>query len=209
VIHLLIIAAAMVAAGGCAMGKKYDYQVANIEIPAVGTNELGVAVVDRRAYVNGGDKQSNFVGLQRGVFGQPFEVTTTSGNPMAIDMQAALARALEEQGYEVTELDISLADDSVVGQVIKQNAAKRNVVLLLNEWKTDAMMSFGLTYDIILQIFDQNHSLLAQASAEGIKEVVSGGGMARPDSLPAAHAFEVKVSLLFNDPEIKRTLVSD
>ena len=92
--RLLVIAAAFVALGGCAIGNKYDYEVASIELPVVGTNEIGVAVVDRRPYVVSGDKQPDFVGLQRGGFGNPFDVTTKSGNPMAADMQVALAGEL-------------------------------------------------------------------------------------------------------------------
>ena len=207
--RLLVIAAAFVALGGCAIGNKYDYEVASIELPVVGTNEIGVAVVDRRPYVVSGDKQPDFVGLQRGGFGNPFDVTTKSGKPMAADMQVALARELEDQGYKVIELHFSSPDDAAVGQVIKQNGAKRNVVLLLNDWKTDAMMKFGLTYDIVLQIVDQDYGVLAQADSKGVKEVVGGAGMAGQNSLTAARAFELKVSRLFNDPEIKSALGSD
>jgi len=205
----VVIAAVIVALGGCAVGNKYDYQVANIELPVVGTNAIGVAVVDRRPYVVSGEKESDFVGLQRGGFANPLDVTTTSGNPMAVDMQSALAGALEDQGYRVTELGFSSPDDSALGQAIKQNGAERNVVLLLNDWKTDSMMKFGLTYDILLQIVDQDYDVLAQASTEGVKEVVGGAGMAGQNSLTAARAFELKVSRLFNDPEIKRALGSD
>ena len=205
----LIIVATLTALGGCAAGNKYDYQSARVGLPVVGTDEIGVAVVDRRPYVVSGNKKPNFVGLQRGGFGNPFDVTTTSGNPMAADMQAALARALDERGYEVTELYFSSPDDSVVAQVIKENGARRNVLLMLNEWKTDAVRRFGLTYDILLKIVDENYVVLAQASAKAVKEVLGGAGMAGQNSRTAAQAFEVKVSRLFNDPEIRRALESD
>ena len=207
--RLFVIVATSIALGGCAFGNKYNYEVARIGLPVVGTDEIGLGVVDRRPYVVSGDKQPNFVGLQRGGFGNPFDVTTTSGKPMADEMQAALARALEDKGYEVAELHFSSPDDSVVAQVIKQNGAKRNVVLILNEWKTDAMMHFGLTYDILLQIIDENYGVLAQAGARAVKEVLGGAAMAAQNSRTAAQAFEVKVSRLFNDLGIRRALGSD
>ncbi len=206
--RLTIVGVFLFALGGCAAGNQYDYFSANIGLPIVGTDALGVAVVDRRPYVLSGNKRPEYVGTQRGGFGNPFNVTTASGKPMATDMQAALARALEDKGYEVTELFFSSPDATVVAEAIKQNGAKLNVVLLLNEWKTDAMISLGLDYDVELQIVDENSEILAQASDSANKEKIGGAAMAKQNSNTAAQVFELKVARLFNDPEIKGALDS-
>ncbi len=206
--RLTIVGVFLFALGGCAAGNQYDYFSASIGLPVIGTDTLGVAVVDRRPYVLSGKKNPDFVGLQRGGFGNPFNVTTASGKPMATDMQAALARALEDKGYEVTELFFSSPDATIAAEAIKQNGAKLNVVLLLNEWKTDAMMSFGLDYDVELQIVDENSEVLAQASDSANDEKIGGAGFAKQNSRSAAQVFEVKVGRLFNDPEIKGVLDS-
>ena len=78
--RLLIVALSAVALAGCAVGNTYDYQAADIGLPVVGKGKVGVAVVDRRPYVLSGDKEADFVGLQRGGFGNPFNVTTRSAS---------------------------------------------------------------------------------------------------------------------------------
>ena len=207
--RLLIVALSVVALAGCAVGNTYDYQAADIGLPVMGTGQIGVAVVDRRPYVLNGDKDADFVGLQRGGFGNPFDVKTKSGNPLATDMQASLARALKEKGFEVTELYFSSPDSTVVATAVRDNGANRNVVLSLNEWKTDAMMNFALTYDIVLQIVNENYEVVAQSGTSGTKEKLGAAGMASQNARTAAQVFEVKVSRLFNEPEIVLAIESD
>ena len=57
---------------GCAIGNRYAYQsvVANPQLS--GTTAVGVATHDQREYVRSGSKDPQFVGLQRGGYGNPF-----------------------------------------------------------------------------------------------------------------------------------------
>ena len=213
------VAAICLVVGGCAAGKNYDYTLANIELPFVGADALGVAVVDRRPYVLSGDKQPEFVGAERGPWGVPFDVTTASGKSMAADMQAVLARALESNGYKVTELFFSSPDNAVVAEAVTKNGAERNVVLTLNEWKTDVYVNLGLTYNVVLRVVDENSQVLAQTDAEATGEKIGVGELdpkaglfvdiAKQRSRDVAKVFELKVSRLFNSPEIKEALNSE
>jgi hypothetical protein len=207
--RLLIVALCAVALAGCAVGNTYDYQAADIGLPVVGKGKVGVAVVDRRPYVLSGDKEADFVGLQRGGFGNPFNVTTKSGKPLASDMQTSLAQAVQEKGFEVTELYFSSPDSAVVATAVRDNGAKRNVVLSLNEWKTDAMMNFAVSYDLVLQIVDENYEVIAESNTSGDKEKLGAAGMASQNSRTAAQVFEVKVSRMFNEPEVGLALEAD
>lgn len=83
---------------GCAIGNKYDYQNAELSLPVGGSGELGLAVVDNRSYVRNGDKAPNFIGSQRGGFGNPFDVTTASGRSLISDMEDALKSSLTNSG---------------------------------------------------------------------------------------------------------------
>ena len=69
--------------------------------------------------------------------------------------------------------------------------------------------AFWLTYDVLLQIVDENYRVLAEAGTSAVEEEVGGAGMESQNSRRAAQLFETKVSRLFNDPKIKSALGSD
>jgi hypothetical protein len=190
---------------GCAVGQTYNYQQADIELPVMGEGKLGLAVLDNRPYVLSGDKKANFVGLQRGGFGNPFDVTTGSGNPLAEVFYVILAAELSENGFEVMDLHLTSSDGRLVAGAITSSGAHRSVILTVDEWKTDAFMNFGLTYDLDLQIFDESGSLLAEKDSSG-HEDLGGAGMESRNSDVAIQSFESRVGKLFNSPEIKSVL---
>ena len=193
----------------CAVGNTYDYRHAAIALPVTGEVEVGAAVVDARPYVRSGDKSPDFVGFQRGGYGNPFDVTTTSGEPLAKDMQSALIQALSTRGFAVAALELDSVAPAAFASVVRENGLRRNVLLILNEWKTDAFARFGLSYDIALRVVDENYALLAEAKARGDKEVIGGAGFESQNDVSARNAFEIKVARLFNDPEVRAALGGD
>ena len=82
----------------CAAGNKYNYRAELTSLPLTTTAEktLLLSLAERRPYVLSGDKTPNFVGLQRGGFGNPFDVTTASGKSLMDDMAVSLAASLEQ-----------------------------------------------------------------------------------------------------------------
>jgi ABC-type transport system substrate-binding protein len=191
---------------GCAVGNTYDYGRADVDLAVRGHSELGVAVIDQRPYILSGDKDANFVGLQRGGFGNPFDVRTQSGRPLAVEMAEAMESELRENGFKVFDLQISDSGSSVIATAVRQAAKPRNVILIVHEWKTDAMMSFGLSYDLALQVLDESATLLAEAETSGIKEKLGGAGFESANSVSAANAFSSKIGQLFNDPDVMSAL---
>ncbi|MDC0361739.1 hypothetical protein OAN12_01680 [Halioglobus sp.] len=197
---------ALVLMSGCAIGQVYDYDGAAVELPVMGSGTLGLGVVDRRPYIIDGDKNPDFVGLQRGGYGNPFDVTTDSGNSLASDMETALANELSANGFEIVELHFSSPDAAIIASAIKSSVAGRNVVLTVREWKTDAMYNFGLSYDISLEVFDNTATLLASAETSANKEKLGGSGMQEANSVAAVHAFSRVAGRLFNNAAIKGAL---
>lgn len=192
---------------GCAAGNKYDYNQADISLPVKGSGDISLGVIDNRDYVHSGKKPAKFVGLQRGGFGNPFDVTTRSGKSLTEDMSVALTRSLEKSGFNVDELYFSASDTSLITSVIKNNGQQKNIVLTVNEWKTDVMMSIAVIYDLLLQIKDKDGNELASASSSSDgKETVSGAGFEGQNSRVATSTFETKISRLFNNPEIIEAL---
>jgi hypothetical protein len=86
---------------GCAVGVKHDYSLGDLDIEVDKNARVAIAVHDRRSYVRLGDKAPDFVGLSRGGFGNPFDVTTVSGGPLADDIAAAIATSIRAKGATV------------------------------------------------------------------------------------------------------------
>ena len=191
---------------GCAMGNTYDYGRASVDLAVQGHSELGLAVIDQRPYILSGDKEPNFVGLQRGGFGNPFNVKTESGRALAVEMAEAMTSELQDNGFKVFKLHVSQSGSSNVASAIHDAAKTRNVILIIQEWKTDAMLNFGLSYDLKLSVMDESANLLAEAETSGIKEKLGGAGFESANSTSAANAFSAKIGQLFNDPNVMRTL---
>lgn len=186
---------------GCAVGNQYDYQAA-ISLPLSGQGELGLGVIDNRSYVRSGDKPDDFTGIQRGGFGNPFSVTTASGKPLADEFSTTIESALRKNGFFVNTLSFRSADNSVIESTIKASGLQKNIVLKIEEWKTDAMMRLRLIYNLDLSVFDENGELLANVVDSG-DEVISGAGFEGGNSRNAAAAFETKVGRLFNSPQLQ------
>lgn len=196
----------VVMSSGCAIGQVYDYDGAAVDLLVVGSGTLGLGVMDQRPYILDGDKTPDFVGLQRGGYGNPFDVTTDSGNSLATDMEAALANALSANGFNIIELEFSSPDSAIIASAIKESGANRNVILTVREWKTDAMYNFGLSYDLSLEVFDKSATLMASAETSGNKEKLGGSGMQEANSIAAVNAFSRMLGRLFNAPAIQDAL---
>jgi hypothetical protein len=132
----------------CAAGNKYNYRAELTSLPIVTTTNktLLLSLDDRRPYVLSGEKKPDFVGLQRGGFGNPFDVTTASGKPMTDDIATSIAASLELSGYTVKIAENS-PDTSKLTELAKTHNAFRIIRLQVFEWKSDIYMSIGLHYD--------------------------------------------------------------
>lgn len=203
----LIFAAAVVSViTGCAVGNTYSYRESDLAIPVSGDEAIGLTVVDRRPYVLSGDKPAAFIGLQRGGFGNPFDVTTESGQPLAAEVQTALANAMRKRGYKVIELYPSSSSESDILRAIQSGKMAKNVVLVFREWKTDAMMSLGLSHDLVLQVLGPDGTTLGSSSSQSHKESLGPAGFEDQNALLAKRAMASKVEALFRDTSIQDAL---
>jgi hypothetical protein len=192
--------------GGCAAGNKYDYRIAEVSVPVEGTGPLGLIAVDNRPYVLNGSKEPNFVGLQRGGYGNPFNVTTSSGRSLVEDLVEPLQRELEENGFTVERLEAKTVDLDELAGVASASGFQRVVVFDVREWKSDVMMKIKLHYDLALLVLDGAGSVLATSYLQEAGEVVSGAGMAGQNAKSLRAVFERKIGFLFAPPEITQAL---
>lgn len=186
---------------GCAFGRTQDYLLSQPTLPYSGQALLAVGVQDQRPYILNRDKGENFVGLQRGGYGNPFDVRTASGLPLAKDMTTVLVRALAHSGATVTALNISptMSREEILRLCQAQHADKA-LLLSLYEWKADTAARTRGLYDIEMEVFNAQGEVLAKKRVQGTDDL--GGSFWAMDpqanaqtALPAA--FQHKLEALF------------
>jgi hypothetical protein len=186
---------------GCAFGRTQDYLRSQPTLQYSSQVPLAVGVQDRRPYILNRDKGENFVGLQRGGYGNPFDVRTASGLPLAEDMTAVLARALARSGGRVTALKISpIMSWAEILRLCQAHHAEKALLLSLYEWKADTAARTRGLYDIEMEVFNTHGEVLAKKRAHGTDNL--GGSFWAMDpqanaqtALPAA--FQNKLKEMF------------
>jgi len=194
--------------GGCAAGNKYTYHDAVAGITARGTKTVSVATHDRRGYVVDGSKSPDFTGLQRGGFGNPFDVSTGSGKALAEDMTAVMSASLAKSGFKAVPVTVLHSEDqAAVMEKLKKSGGESLLLLTLKEWKSDTYTNVGLIYDVTLKVFDRGGSPVAEKNLKG-EDNLGGSAWNPPAHARKAvpEAFGKKIEELFNAPEIAGSL---
>ncbi|WP_293390900.1 hypothetical protein [Nevskia sp.] len=193
---------------GCAIGNEYAYDAKPANLAYQGSGSVASAVHDQRSYVKSGDKPPSFVGLQRNRFGIPFDVSTTSGQALDIDLGKTLSGALTSAGYRETGVAVTFKESgAAVRDRLLATRARRLVLLTVNEWKTDTRTKAALYFDLSLAIYDERGRLIARQSLKGRDEI--GGkffGNEAYVSDRAPQAFANKLEELFKTAEVIKAL---
>jgi len=196
-----LIAAALLLSA-CAFGNEYNYTTAQVSLGGTTDKSVSAAVVDRRPYVLNGDKDADFVGLQRGGFGNPFDVTTENKQPLAADLTDVLKRGLEARGISAQGLVVpagtSLSD---ILTKFRAQGTDRLLLITMTEWKTDAMMRLTLHWNLEAAVYDAAGTLLGQNSSAGTG-AVGGSGFEGSNSTASSQQVSLKLDQLLNDPAI-------
>ena len=200
--------AAATALGGCAVGNKHAYTGGKPELAVSGTRVAVVAVRDARSYVLSGNKTPDFVGLSRGGFGNPFDILTESGNPLAADFASTIAAALRAKGFKATVLEGAVPDGAPgIAEALKKSGAERMAVVVLIEWKSDTYMNTDLIYDVSLRIYDASGNALGATRLTG-RDNLGGDAINPPAHAKTAVplAYRRIIESLFSAPPIVNSL---
>jgi len=195
---LLALAAVL---AGCAFGRTYSYSDTPMSFRGLSSNgAVTVAVQDERPYVLSGGKSERFVGLMRGGFGNPFDVNTSSGGPLANEIRDAIVRAMKARGIDARPVRAQPGDSMVaVKHRLESPKPHRAVLVLLREWKSDTMMSTDLHYDVSLMVFDESGAELASSSIKGMDNL---GSLGLSPNEGISRASAKKLDTLFDDERV-------
>jgi hypothetical protein len=200
----LAVAATVALGSGCAVGNRYAYHSVVAEPRLSGRTAVTIATHDQREYVRNGNKDPQFVGLQRGGFGNPFDVRTEDDRPLADAMTDALVATLARRGFRATAVAVTpaLKADEVFRR-LAAGGAPRGLLLTLQEWKSDTMMNVALIYDVTLVVLDQGGAVLASKRIAG-RDNLGGDAWNPPSHARSAvpQAFKRKLEELLDDPAV-------
>lgn len=206
-VQACVIAGALCAVS-CAVGQRYSYRDQPVQIRAGQSLRVVVATHDERPYVVSGKKPASFVGLLRGGYGNPFDVRTESGAPLADEFSRMIAESLGASAAEVRVVSVlprRSRDDAIAAA--SEPAADRRVLLVLHEWKTDTAVRTRLLYDVELLVLGPAGQVLVQRDLADDRDL--GGSFWSPpghakDAVPAA--FRDAIQRWFEDSQVSEAL---
>ncbi|MEY4510071.1 MAG: hypothetical protein RLZZ450_2193 [Pseudomonadota bacterium] len=116
----------------CAFGRQQALHTARprLEEAAPKGAWVALAVHDQRKEITSGEKDPDFVGLSRGGYGNPFDVTTKNEAPLAQDVAESMKNGLQAAGFRVSVVLVAHSR-STKQAVAKLSAAGANRLLLL------------------------------------------------------------------------------
>jgi hypothetical protein len=192
---------------GCAVGVKHDYMVDSLDLEVETDKSIAVGTLDHRDYVLDSRKNSNFVGLSRGGFGNPFDVVTLSGHPLAEDISYSIASSLRKNDVDIKVVELSPSQSvDAAAEKLHAEAAQRSLLLTLFEWKGDTYFNVGFTYNFDVRIFNREGNLLFEKHLQGNDNLGAAAAFSPGGAEKIGPRFKALMESLFADPEVKQYL---
>jgi hypothetical protein len=187
---------------GCAFGQKISYTgVSNFNVPARTAKSVSLAVSDKRPAIVSGDHTLQWVGYSRPPLGIPYGVHTESGRPLSDDFVLLLQSTLAKHNIVAqTVITQPFEDRKIVIDRLVSHKNPRNILVTLNEWKTDSYvgLAVSLYYSVTVEVTNINGEYLGRATSAGVREL----GSSYPLSTAVTDIFQE----LFNSPEVSQGL---
>lgn len=192
--------------GACAAGQTIRFDHA-VRLQAEGDASLRVGVLDARTYVRAEQKKPSFVGVQRGGYGNPFDVLTASGEPVATEIGRSLKASLKARGFTVDV--VPLTPDQTMRESLAKlgsDAEHLAVLVVIEELRSDTMTNAALHYDLTVEVRRTGKSLAfaREANRESLGGSVWDPGAYAKEVVPAA--WSRALERLFDNPDVVEAL---
>jgi hypothetical protein len=194
--------------GACAIGNKHQYSGVPPEVSIGSKRPVAVGVLDQRDYVLDGSKTPAFVGISRGGFGNPFDVTTASERPLAEDFRDTIVEVFKRNGINVREVALAPSrDERTAREALRKVGQERSLLVALREWKSDTFTNTALQYNVEISVYDLAGKVLASKRIQGNDNL--GGDALNPprharEAVPVA--YRKKIDELLNSADIRSAL---
>jgi hypothetical protein len=185
-----------------AVGQKADYAHSWPTVNFESDYVIAVGVLDKRPYVLNGQKELTYVGTVRGGFGNPWDMSTQSGEPLSRDIASAISSGLRNAGTvaEVIALSFNIGKMQAVRDLLRSRP-DRALLVVVREWRGDTYARAGFFVDVEAIVYDQAGKELGRSSSSH-KEIGSGDGtVISPEDAAKNH-----LSRLLNAPAVSSVL---
>jgi len=195
--------------GGCggssAINRTANYSYAWPSISYQPSSDLTVGIIDKRLYVVSGRNKETFVGLMRGGFGNPWYMSTESGEPLAKDIAHAVVSGFMNTGTNTNMVVLSpnMSQEDILDKFASVKSA-RKILITLNEWKSDTFRTITFVYDLTAEVYDDKGVLMSRCTEENIS--TSGKNMPVTSAIDAGR--EALGRLLGNEAVSKALILS-
>lgn len=210
ILSFLPLVAIVIVNTGCAIGNKHNYRDVLATLPSTSGENVTIATHDRRPYVVNNDKSPSFVGLQRGGYGNPFDVENENAEALSKSFSAAACASIVASGGQCDLLDtIPSEETNSIKARLEKSGAPRAVLFTLNEWKSDTMMNTALHYDVAMEVLSPSGTVLLTRRLSGVDDL-RGSFWNAPGYAKKVvpMAFKGKLEQLLGDPEVQASLKS-
>jgi hypothetical protein len=194
--------------GACAIGNKHQYSGVPPEAAIASKRSVAVGVLDQRDYVVDASKTPAFVGLSRGGFGNPFEVTTASDRPLAEDFRDTIVEVFKRNGIVVSGVALAPSrDNATAREALLKIGQERALLVALREWKSDTFTNTALQYNVEMTVYDVAGKVLASKRIQG-NDNLGGDALNPPGHARQAVpiAYRKKIDELLNSADIRSAL---
>lgn len=202
-IYVVLLILLILFAIGCG-SRTIKYNATLNDLKCASARSVAIAVLDERPYVLKNQKDPNYVGLMRGGYGNPFDMWTESGAPLADDMLSTVSDSLSARGFTVTPVKTTTADSiNTVISRLKDTHAERLLLIDMKEWYSDylpeafAAERSTLFVNLEITVLDRNQKKLAKNNWQEVLNLPSGWPY---DTIP--DIYQNKISKLIDDARI-------
>jgi len=202
--RFILVAAGLSLVGSVAIATPPPTVPLKITVPIQGS--LAIAVLDSRPDVVSGERQENFIGLSRSLYGIPYPAHTPSKKPFATELANLAARALKLGGTPPQVVTVSpYSGRQRAIEALKSTSADRLLLIELRDWWSDTLIHTDLNYDLSLTVLNGQGQELGSTSLIGHDSV---GRRERPERRDIPTATNDILSSLFGAKPISDAFAS-
>lgn len=160
---LLALVAILCSCGGAAFNRTENIQSAWPVINYSTDNQITIQVIDKRPDVLSKKVTPTYVGVMRGGFGNPFNMNTESGQPLADDIAISINNGFKNAGIK-SEVFNGLSAN------ISSKIKYRRLELTIYEWECDYFKTADFKYNLALNVTNSDGEILASVTELNIDD---------------------------------------
>jgi hypothetical protein len=206
-LHRCLPAIAVIMALGACMQNETSKPAAVEPVQTVaGEDAISVSVIDQRPEVVNGKESDKTMGTTRGTWGADKDIRTESGRPLAEDLTADLAGALEQRGIAAYALPLPKGTPEDAALVAFQShGTERLLALNLYEMEIRSISRVTARWHVEATVYDRGGAALGRRETQGF-EPIGRFSLQGNNTDVAMQEIMQRILTLLDEPTISRVL---